>query len=303
MTIVGVGGAGGIAAIILARSGLANFNLIDFDVYSLSNINRQIGCFVDTLGKYKSEVIKQEILRINPKAKVTAYTRRLPLKELEELIDDSDVYLSEADDLAYSSYSLIMAQERGKFAITYMPSGLTGYIMVFPPDLPHIIDPTNVFGGSKGLSYEELYQFLADPELRGGRRWHIMQGKMRIEWFKKWCLGETTLTQLCPSVWAGASLACIEVLKYLTGKWKTVKAPKMWQLELGDNRIRVAKFRRRTWLFCKFIYWAFNIKWLGIGERVRRYTAGALKKDLDNMERQQKEGKEAKPPFMWRYII
>ena len=72
MTIVGVGGAGGVMAIALARSGIANFNLVDFDVYSLSNLNRQIGCFMDTLGKYKSEVVKSEILRINPEAKVNA---------------------------------------------------------------------------------------------------------------------------------------------------------------------------------------------------------------------------------------
>lgn len=303
VAIVGTGGAGGIMAIVLARSGIANFILVDPDVYSESNINRQIGCFIDTLGKYKSEVIKGEILRINPEANVTAYTKKLSLEELGEVIDSCDIYASEADDLAYSSYSMVLAQQKKKFTITYMPSGLTGYILAIPPDLTYIIDPTDLFGGPKCLPYEELNDFLTNSDCRGGRRWHIMQGKMRIEWFKKWCRGETTLTQLCPSVWAGASLACIEIIKYLTGKWKPVTPPEMWQLELGDNRIRAAKFRRRTWLFCKFIYWAFNIKWLGIGERVRRYTAQALEKDLNKIQKQEEEGKEVTIPFMWRHII
>jgi len=303
VTIVGVGGAGGVMAIALARSGIANFNLVDFDVYSLSNLNRQIGCFMDTLGKYKSEVVKSEILRINPEAKVNAITRKVTFDELAELLDQSDVYASEADDLAYSSYAMRLAQQKNVFSITFMPSGLTGYILAIPPDLPHIIDPTHLFGGPKGLSYEDLKEFLNDRQCRAGRRWHISQGKMRIEWFRGWCVGERTLAQLCPGVWAGCSLTCIEIIKYLTGKWKQVKAPKMWQIELADNRIKVVKFRRRTWLFCKFIYRAFNMEFLGIGKFVRRYTAWALEKDLAKMEEQERKGEKAKIPFIWRHVI
>ncbi len=303
VTIVGVGGAGGVMAIALARSGITNFNLIDFDVFSLSNLNRQSGCYMDTLGKYKSEVIKGEILRINPEANITAYTRKVTFEELVELIDSSDVFVSEADDLAYSSYSMILAQQRKKFAITFMPSGLTGYILAIPPNMSYIVDPTHLFGGPKGLSYENLKDFLDDKHCRGGRRWHISQGKMRIEWFRKWCTGERTLTQLCPGVWTGGSLACIEIIKYLTGKWKGIKAPKMWQIELAENRIKVIKFRRRTWLFNKSIHWAFNIEFLGIGKLVRRYTAWALEKDLAKMEEQERKGEEAKIPFMWRHVI
>jgi hypothetical protein len=303
VTIVGVGGAGGVIAITLARSGIANFNLVDFDTYSLSNLNRQIGCFIDTLDKYKPEVIKGEILRINPEAKVNTYDRKLSFDELGEVIANSDVYISEADDLAYSSHSMILAQQKKRFAITFMPSGLTGYILAIPPNLPSIVDPTDLFGGPKCSSHEELSEFLANPGCRGGRRWHITQGKMKIDWFRRWCRGETTLTQLCPSVWAGASLAGIEVVKYITGRWKLVTAPRMWQLELAENRIRVAKFRQRTWFFCKYIWWAFNIRWLGIGERIKRFTAQALEKDLKKMERREREGREVKPPCMWRHII
>ncbi len=60
LLIVGVGAVGGVMAEILARSGVANFTLIDPDVYDLNNSNRHIGWFVDTIGKHKSEVIKEE---------------------------------------------------------------------------------------------------------------------------------------------------------------------------------------------------------------------------------------------------
>ncbi len=303
VTIVGVGGAGGAIAIMLGRSGIAHFNLIDFDTYSMSNLNRQIGCFMDTLGLYKSDVIKSEILRINPEANVNAVTRKLSLPELDTLLEETDVYFSEADDLAYSNYSLVMAQQKKKLAICYMPSGLTGYVMVFPPDLPKIVDPTHLFGGPKGLSYEEQVEFQKNPTFRKGRRWHITQGNMHISWFKKWCQGETTLTQLCPSVWLGASLASIEAIKCITGKWEAVRVPKVWRIELSENRVVARRLRRRTWFFSKLIYRVINIKTLGIGARIRQNTLASVDKELECMEKQEGLGKRVKLPFMWRHVI
>jgi tRNA A37 threonylcarbamoyladenosine dehydratase len=43
--IVGCGGIGGTVAIILARAGIENFILVEFDTYDTSNINRQSSCF------------------------------------------------------------------------------------------------------------------------------------------------------------------------------------------------------------------------------------------------------------------
>lgn len=301
--IVGTGGAGGTIAVILARSGFSHFTLVDFDTYSLSNINRQIGCFTDTIGRYKVDVIKEEILRINPEAVAATIPRRLELSELEIMLDEHDVYFSEADDLAYSTCSLILAQKKHKLAISFMPSGLTGYVMVFPPELKNIYDPTDMFGGPSGLSYEELKAFQTDPTCRSGRRWHISQGKMRIEWYRKWCDKKAPLTQICPAVWAGASLAALEAIKHLTGKWQMVQAPIMWQMELGENRVRAVKFRKRSWLFSKYIYRAIRIKALGIGKRIEDLTRQSLEKDLARMEKEEAEGKCPSLPFMWKHVI
>lgn len=302
VTILGMF-AGGTIATILARTGIANFTLIDYSKYQQNDMNRDIGCFVDTLGDNKAEVIKREILRINPEANVETYTSKISLVELGELIQESDVYFAQADDLAFSSKSLVIAQENKRFAISFMPSGLTGYIMVFPPNLPHVIDPTDLFGSPKNLSYRQLYYFLRNPLNRCGRRWHITEGKWRIDWFNKWCDRKVIETQICPNVWLGASLASLEAIKYLIGKWKRVKAPKMWHLLTAENCIKVERFRRRSWLFGKFIYWAFNIKWLDIGRKYRNYTARRLMRELAEMQKQEREGKEVKPPFMWRHLI
>jgi hypothetical protein len=57
-------------SIILTRSGVENFVLCDPGRFKPSNMNRQITCFVDTLGKNKAEITAEEMKRINPEVKV-----------------------------------------------------------------------------------------------------------------------------------------------------------------------------------------------------------------------------------------
>ena len=56
----------------LARSGIGKFDLIDSDTVCVSNLNRQIIATMKTIGRYKTEVMKERILDINPNAEVNA---------------------------------------------------------------------------------------------------------------------------------------------------------------------------------------------------------------------------------------
>lgn len=70
VAIFGIGGVGGYVAEALARSGISNFLLVDMDIVSKSNINRQIIALNSTIGKYKVEVMRDRILDINPNANI-----------------------------------------------------------------------------------------------------------------------------------------------------------------------------------------------------------------------------------------
>lgn len=72
VAVFGVGGVGSYAAEALARCGIGNITLIDDDVVSESNINRQLIALRSTIGLPKAEVMKNRIADINPDAKVTA---------------------------------------------------------------------------------------------------------------------------------------------------------------------------------------------------------------------------------------
>ena len=73
VAVFGIGGVGGYVCEALARSGVGALDLIDSDKVSLTNINRQIIATHDTLGRYKTEVMRERILSVNPQADVRTY--------------------------------------------------------------------------------------------------------------------------------------------------------------------------------------------------------------------------------------
>lgn len=73
VAVFGIGGVGGYVCEALARSGVGAFDLIDNDTVCLSNLNRQIIATQKTIGRYKTDVMKERILDINPQAKVNTY--------------------------------------------------------------------------------------------------------------------------------------------------------------------------------------------------------------------------------------
>ena len=70
VAVFGIGGVGGYVVEALARTGVGSFVLIDDDKVCLTNINRQIIATRKTVGQYKTEVMRDRILDINPDAQV-----------------------------------------------------------------------------------------------------------------------------------------------------------------------------------------------------------------------------------------
>ncbi len=66
VAVFGLGGVGGYAVEALARSGIGQLTLVDNDVISVSNLNRQILAVHSTVGMQKTEAAKRRVLDINP---------------------------------------------------------------------------------------------------------------------------------------------------------------------------------------------------------------------------------------------
>ena len=102
VAIFGIGGVGGYVAEALARSGVGTLDLIDSDMVSESNLNRQIIATYDTVGRYKVDVMKERILSINPEAQVNVHCcfylpERFPFSEYDYVVDAIDTVTAKLD--------------------------------------------------------------------------------------------------------------------------------------------------------------------------------------------------------------
>jgi molybdopterin/thiamine biosynthesis adenylyltransferase len=266
--IVGCGGVGGTSAIQLARSGIENITLVDPDKYELSNENRQVDCYNDTLDDYKVDVIKDEILRINSNINVVTYNKKFNLDEIKNVIKENDVILAAADDLAYSSHLLTISQNLGKSAITALPYGFGGWISVFTPDSPTIFDVS----GTPHVPYKELKAIEDNKWYKtcAFYSWYISQGRWRASWYRSFTEGEKHLAQICPTVWLVSSLACLEMLKLITGKGKVVIAPRRWEIKGANPSIRLTRFSLLRKYWWKLAYSITSIQWYDLGKRLHK---------------------------------
>ena len=73
VAIFGLGGVGGFVVEALVRAGVGEIAIIDFDTVSLTNINRQIIATVNTIGRKKTDLIKERAESINPNIKVKTF--------------------------------------------------------------------------------------------------------------------------------------------------------------------------------------------------------------------------------------
>lgn len=97
VSIAGVGALGGPVAVALARLGVGEIRLIDPEVYEPSNINRQFGAYVDTIGKSKAKVIGEEVRRVNPECKVSAIHGGLNHENVDAFLHGVDIVVDAID--------------------------------------------------------------------------------------------------------------------------------------------------------------------------------------------------------------
>ena len=124
VAVFGIGGVGGHAAEALARSGVGTLDLIDHDVVSVSNLNRQVVALRSTLGRKKAEVMAEQIRDINPEAAVHVHDV-FYLPETAHLFDFSSYdYVIDAIDTVTGKIALVeQAKGAGTPIICAMGAG------------------------------------------------------------------------------------------------------------------------------------------------------------------------------------
>ena len=124
VAVFGIGGVGGYVCEALVRSGVGAFDLIDDDKVCLTNLNRQIIATRKTVGKYKTDVMKDRILEINPDARVEVHKCFFLPENADEFPFEEYDYIVDAVDTVTAKISLVMkAQEMNVPMISSMGAG------------------------------------------------------------------------------------------------------------------------------------------------------------------------------------
>lgn len=122
--IAGVGGVGGFVAEALARAGVGKITLIDHDVVSPSNLNRQIVSLHSTIGQPKVEVMAERIHDINPECEVIQIKSFLKPDDMDVILSEQyDAVIDAIDSLNCKVALVATAYRRGLKVYSSMGAG------------------------------------------------------------------------------------------------------------------------------------------------------------------------------------
>jgi molybdopterin/thiamine biosynthesis adenylyltransferase len=233
IAIGGTGGTGGYYALTLARLGIEHFTLADADNFELSNLNRQAGAFMGTLGKNKAHIIANMLTDINPNIKVRIFAEGVSTSNVDEFLVDVDLYLNamglQSVDVQESIFE--SCRRRQVPGTTAIVPGMGVAVINFHPRRTSFEQYFRV----RGLPHQEQAIRLLvghDPRVIA-RRYILSDEGVRL---KEKDAPAPVVPMSCV---LAAGVACTEVLKILLNRKKPLWAP--WSIQ-ADAYLR--KFHR-----------------------------------------------------------
>lgn len=97
--IVGLGGLGGFIANALTRLGASHLVLVDNDVFEEANLNRQLFSNEAAINKPKVDVVKNELLKINPKMRIDPFVNEIQDIAHDKVIREVDIVFDAVDNI------------------------------------------------------------------------------------------------------------------------------------------------------------------------------------------------------------
>lgn len=112
--VFGVGGVGGSLVESLTRAGIGQVDIVDRDVFDITNLNRQVMATLDTIGNSKVEETKKRLLSINSDLICNSFFKDLNEKTIDEFDLESYTYIADAIDSVSSKVLLAKTCEDKK---------------------------------------------------------------------------------------------------------------------------------------------------------------------------------------------
>jgi molybdopterin/thiamine biosynthesis adenylyltransferase/nitroreductase len=229
-----MGGVGGAHALALARSGIGNFHMADFDIYEVGNFNRQVGAMMSTVGREKVKVMAEMVADINPTANLKLFEQGITEENVDEFLKDVDVAIDGIDFFAPRARRMLFAAARrlGIPCVTAGPIGLGTSVMVFSPTGMSYDEYTGITDASDDVEMCVRFMVALLPKV-------LHEDSVPEPWRLNLAL------KIAPSHAAGINMAAgacaTEVAKIVTGRGKLVIAPDVWQADAFTSRAKLTR--------------------------------------------------------------
>jgi pimeloyl-ACP methyl ester carboxylesterase/molybdopterin/thiamine biosynthesis adenylyltransferase len=227
VVIAGMGGIGSNTAVLLARMGVSKFRLADFDTFDYSNVNRQYGAFLDTVGEPKVEVMEKELRRINPRVEVTLEPKGFTADNAETFLAGADLAVDAIDFYSIEAHLEFHRQcrKRGLYVFMGSPVGFSGCLQVFDPQGMGLEEYCGIEPGMMGLEKQLRYACGVVPNLAHIDYFDVSQGASNTNFLKK------TGPSLACATMLAASLVASEVGIMLANRRKPKAIPYTFQFD------------------------------------------------------------------------
>jgi molybdopterin/thiamine biosynthesis adenylyltransferase len=229
VAVAGMGGAGAIHTLALARLGVSKFHLSDFDTFDIANFNRQVGATMSTLGRPKVDVIAEMVRDINPEAEIKIFPDGINEGNLEQFLAGVDLYVDGLDFFVFSIRQKTFAScaKHGIPATTVAPLGMGAALLNF---LPGKMTFEEYFQWGDLPDEEKALRFLIGLAPAGLHRPYLVDpSAVNLEEQR----GPSTFMacQLC------AGIAATEALKILLNRGRVLCAPHGLQFDAYRNKL------------------------------------------------------------------
>ena len=228
VAIAGLGGVGGVHLTTLARLGIANFSIADFDTFDVPNFNRQAGALISTLGKPKIDVMAAQARDINPEVNIRMFPEGLTRGNVDAFLADCDIYIDSLDFFAFEARQLVFPNcaSRKIPAIIAAPLGMGAAILNF---LPGGMSFEEYFDWGDNSDEEKAWRFAIGLAPAGLHRSYLDMGALD---FKQRRTPSTGMAcQIC------AGFAATEALKILLNRGPVRGAPHGLQFDAFKGRL------------------------------------------------------------------
>ena len=124
--LAGAGGLGSNIALSLARLGVINIKVVDFDIVEPSNLNRQ-QYYIKDIGDYKVTALKRTLEEVNPFIEVIPIIKKLSKENIKETFNDVDIIFEAFDNPECKAElsNIVLTEMRDKVLIA--SSGMASY--------------------------------------------------------------------------------------------------------------------------------------------------------------------------------